>query len=308
MDINDRRGLKAAARESLADASYDPRKLILIHTGVMVALSLVLALLDYVLEQQIGQTGGLSGVGLRSILQTLQTVLLAGQMVALVFWQISYIHVGLQISRGEPAGPKSLLEGFRQFGPVVRLRLITGLLYGGLIFFCVYAASFVFTLTPMANPLVEAYGIGTEEAMLLAMEEIMLPLMGILTVFLLVAVVPYYYRLRLAEYALMDDPKAGAMMAIRKSRMMMHHNRIKLLKLDLSFWWFYLCEVLVMVVAYGDYILPMFGYQLPWSDTVSYYIFLVLSYLFQLALYWWRGNEVRITYAKFYEALLPEEA
>lgn len=308
MNINDRRGLKVSARESLAGASYDPKKLILIHTGAMVALSLVLALVDYFLEREIGGTGGLSGVGIRSILETLRTVLMVGQTVALLFWQIGYVYAGLRISRGEPAEPASLLEGFRRFGPVLRLRLVLALLYTGVTMICVYAASIIFSLTPLAESLVAAYEAGTEEAIFGAMNEIMLPLLGIVLVLMLIIMVPYYYRLRLTEYALMDDPRLGAMAAIRKSRAMMRGNRIKLLKLDLSFWWFYLCEMLVTVVAYGDYILPLFGYSLPWSDTVSYYVFLVLSYLCQLALYWWRGNEIRVTYAKFYEALLPEEA
>ena len=75
MDIRDRRGLKAAAREDLAAASYEPRKLILIHTGVTVVLALIIGLLDYLLEQQIGGTGGLGGVGTRSMLETVRTLL-----------------------------------------------------------------------------------------------------------------------------------------------------------------------------------------------------------------------------------------
>lgn len=306
MDMRDRRGLKAAARESLAGASYDPRKLILIHTGATVALALVLSLVDYLLDRQISGTGGLSGVGVRSILETLQTVLMVGQMIALLFWQIGYLYTALNISRGKTVGIGSLAEGFRQFWPVLRLRLILALLYVGIGMICMYAASMIFSLTPLAEPLMAAYEAGTEEAMLQAMDEIMLPLMGVIVLVMLAVMVPYLYRLRLTEYALMDDPKAGAMNAIRKSRMMMRGNRMELFKLDISFWWFYLCEVLVAVLAYGDLLLPVFGYELPWSDTVSYYIFLVLSYVCQLALYWWRGNEVQVTYAKFYDALLPE--
>lgn len=307
MDIRDRRGLKSEAGKALAAASYDPKKLILMHTGAMVALSLVLALIDYVLDKGISGTGGLSGVGTRSALETLQTVLMCAQLVAMLFWQIGYVYAALGISRGQPVGPGSLLEGFRQFGPVLRLRLILALLYSGIVMLCVYGASILFSLTPLAEPVLAAYEVGTEEALFAAMDEVMLPLMGVMLVVMLVGFVPYWYRLRLAEYALMDDPKAGAMQAVRKSRMLMRRNRMELLKLDMSFWWFYLGEVLVMVVAYGDLILPMFGLSLPWSNTVSYYVFLVLSYLCQMALYWWRGNELQVTYAKFYEALLPDE-
>lgn len=307
MDIRDRRGLKQSAADSLAAASYDPRKLILIHTGAMVVLSLVLALIDYVLDQQIGDTGGLSGVGTRAVLETLQSVLMFGQVVALLFWQIGFLFASMQISRGKTATPETLLEGFRQFGPVLRLRLTLTLLYSGITLLSSYAASIIFSFTPWAKPLADATAIGTEEALYTAMEQVMLPLSGVLLVVMLIIMVPYTYRLRLTEYVLMDDPRAGAMNAVRTSRLLMRGNRLELLKLDLSFWWFYLCEMLVMVVAWGDMLMPLFGLELPWSDTVSYYLFFVLSYLCQLALYWWQGSHVRVTYAKFYEAVLPHE-
>ena len=89
MDIHDRRGLKAEAAERLASASYDPKKLILIHSGVQVALALLLALVQYLLDRKIGDTGGLGGMGTRSVLETIQAVLTIAQMTAAVFWQLS---------------------------------------------------------------------------------------------------------------------------------------------------------------------------------------------------------------------------
>ncbi len=307
MNISDRQGLKFQAREALAGASFDPKKLILIHSGATVALGLVLALLDYLLEQQIGGTGGLSGVGLRSVLETVQTVLLIGQLLVSMFWQIGFAYVALKISRGEPAGISDLFQGFRQFGPVLRLRLLTGLLYGGISMACAYIASILFMFTPWANGLDAAYEIGTEEALMAAMDAVMLPLTGIMVGVMLLVLVPYSYRLRQVEFALMENPRQGAAMAIRKSRWMMKKRRWALCKLDLRFWWFYALEVLTLVLADGDLILGMLGVELPWSSTVSYYIFLVLCYVATLVLYWWRGNEVQVTYAMAYQALKPEE-
>ena len=307
MDIRDRQGLKAAAREALDAANYDPRKLILMHTGASVALSLILALVDFLLEQQISGTGGLSGVGNRAILETAQEVLTYAQLAAVMFWQIGYVFVSMQMVRRQPVGPSSLLEGFRHFGPVLRLRLMEMLLYMGIGMFCIYGAFTVFGLTPWAEPLLAAYEVGTDEAILSAIEECMVPMMGFAAVFMLVLFVPYAYRLRMTAYLLMDHPQMRAGAVVRLSRLMMYRNRMNLLKVDLSFWWFYGLEALVMLIAYGDYLLPMFGVELPWSATVSYYVFLVLCYIGQLALYWWKGNEVQATYAICYEALLPKE-
>ncbi len=307
MNISDRRGLKKEARQALERASYDPRKLILIHTGATVLLGLVLALLDYLLEQQIGGTGGLSGVKLRSILETAQSVLTVAQLLAAMFWQIGYVYVALKISRGEEIGATDLCQGFRRFGPVLRLRLITTLIYTGLTMASVYIASTVFTFTPWAKDLVAAYEAGTEEALLAAMESVAVPLVGITVVVMLLLIVPYFYRLRQAEFVLMENPRAGAMLAIHRSRELMRGRRMELFKLDLSFWWFYGLELLTLLVADGGVVLGLLGVELPWSSTASYYIFMALCYLCTLVLYWWRGNEVQVTYARAYEALKPEE-
>lgn len=307
MDIRNRRALKTAAAEALQAASYDPKKLILIHTAASVVLSLALSLMDHALQQQISGTGGLSGVGNRAILETVQAVLSVGQFAAVLFWQIGYVFVALKISRRESVGPRSLLEGFRQFGPVLRLRLSMGLMYAGIGFACFYGAVMIFGMTPWAQPLLEAGEIGTEEAILAALDECILPLTLVTLAVMLVLMVPYWYRLRMAEFALMDHPRAGAMTAIRMSRWMMHRNRMNLFKVDVSFWWFFGLETLVTMIAYGDLLLPMLGVELPWSATVSYYVFLVLCYAGQLALYWWRGNTVQVTYAMCYEALLPKQ-
>ena len=305
MTIHDRGKLKQDAREDLAQCSYDPKKLILIHTGATIVLSLLLTLMDFVLDQQIGGTGGLGGVGVRAVLETVQSVLMIAQSVAVLFWQIGYVFTAIRISRREEVGPGSLLEGFRRFGPVLRLRLIIGLRVMGLCFGSLYLASLAFSLTPWAKSVMAAIESGSEALMLAAMEDVMLPWLGIVVLILGLVAVPYLYQVRMAEYTLMDDPKAGARVAILKSRLLMYQNRWNLFKLDLSFWWFYGMQLLAMVVGYGDLILQDLGVELPWSDTASYYIFLLLCYAAQLALFWWRGNEVQVTYANAYEALLP---
>lgn len=307
MNITDRRGLKAEAKAALKNACYDPKRLILIHTGASVVLGLILALLDYLLECQIDGTGGLGGVGARSVLETVQSVLTIAQLAVVMFWQIGYVYVALKISRGEEAGIRDLFQGFRSFGPVLRMRLLTALLYGGMAIAGAYLASALFMFTPWADPVMAAYTEGSEEAILEAAATVALPLMLVSAAVLLILMAPLYYRLRQAEFALMEDPRAGAMAAIRKSREMMRGRRIALFKLDLSFWWFYVLETLTGFLVFGDVVLEMAGVALPWSETVSYYLSLALCYLCTLALYWWRGNEVRVTYARAYEALKPWE-
>ena len=73
MDIQNRKALRMQAAQVLGNGGY--RKWILIHSGITLGVGLALTLIDYLLERQIGTTGGLGGVGLRAVLSTAQSVL-----------------------------------------------------------------------------------------------------------------------------------------------------------------------------------------------------------------------------------------
>ena len=100
MDIRNRRGLKEEAGRSLARASYNPRKLALIHTAVTVGVALLVTLLNYYLNHQMDNTvSGLSGMGSRRILATVQTTLQYIQAFAMPFWEIGFVFVALRLLR-----------------------------------------------------------------------------------------------------------------------------------------------------------------------------------------------------------------
>ncbi len=316
MDIRDRSSLKQAAGVSLSQASYDPKLLILLHTGVILLVNVLLALVDYLLAQQIGTTGGLSGLGMRSFLTTVQSVLQLAQVIFLPFWQIGYLFAVLKISRGEPADPRSLTEGFRHLGPVLRLKLLQGLLYGGIAVICVYAGTFLYLMTPGASSLMRQMLYlmmdssimenpdTLQAALYTAMEGHIVPLLLISLAVFLCGSAPVFYHYRLADMILMDRPSKGALHALRTSRKMMKGNCMAMVKLDLGFWRFYLLEGLALALCYGDFLLAALGVALPGPAAVHYFAFLILSLLAQLWLYWWRKNEISVTYAKAYAALL----
>ena len=127
MDLLDRRGLKNAAGDALAQASRNPKRIILIHTAVSLGIMLLVAVLDYVLSGQIENTSGLSGLGTRSVLTTVQSILQMVQMAVLPFWEIGYLYAAMKMAVKEPAEPGTLLEGFRLFGPLFRIMLLKGL-------------------------------------------------------------------------------------------------------------------------------------------------------------------------------------
>lgn len=311
MALFDRRAVKSAAGDSLASAPKDPKRLILIHTGATLLLAIVLTFLDYLLEQKIGTTGGLAGIGTRSVLTTVQSVLRYAQILVLPVWNCGYLYACLQLSRREAADEHSLLSGFRRFGPIFRLTLLQAAIYLFIGFVCVYISASVFVMTPWAQelmttlePMMETGEI-SQEALLAAMESVYLPLILIfLAIFLLVSL-PIYYRLRMANFSIMDGQRKGAFAAILDSFRLTRHNCIALLKLDFSFWWFYVLDLLVSLLCYGDMILTAFGVDLPWSADASYFIFLFVYAAGQLLLYSWKKNEVTVTYAHVYNTLKP---
>lgn len=315
MNKNHRIELKSQSRQCLANASYSPKKLILIHTGAALLLSFLLTVADYLLEQQIGSTGGLSGIGSRSVLTTMQTILLLAQTVLLPFWQMGYVFVSLKLSREETTSPWDLCEGFRCFGPVLRLNLLKIVVFVAIAFVSFNIANTVFFLTPFAAPIMETLGpilydpsamndpVALQNALSLVTEEMIAPLIIIMAIVYLAISLPVFYRFRMASYFLLDNDQPRALASIINSWKMMRHQCINMLKLDVSFWWFYSLEILIGLVCYGDVILQWLGVPLPFSADAGYFLFLGLYLISQLALYLWRKNEVEVTYTCAYNFL-----
>lgn len=306
--------LRTAATGSL-ERTEKPGRVILIHTGAILLISLLLTAADFLLNRQISTTGGLSGMGMRSILTTIQSMLRLTQAVLLPFWQIGYTYYTLQVAQGKPAGISDLTEGFRRFGPVLRLKMLMAGMAVLLIFASTYVSSMLFMLTPWAAPMMQRM----EELMaspmddqafleeIVAMaEDITVPVMVIFGICFLAGAIFLFFRFRLAELWLMDHPRGGALAALRESHDLMRGNWKAMLRIDLSFWWFYLLEVLVTVLCYGDVVLGTMGVEMTTDAFGSYILFYVLYLCAQLALYWWKRNEVAVTYAHAYLTLCPE--
>ena len=314
--FRDRQGLKTAARQWLDVSVYDPRKLMLIYVGASSLLMLAVTVLSFVLDSQIAGTGGLGGVGMRAVLQTTIEVLRVAANLVLPFWNMGYLACALKIVRGQTYDARDLLTGFRHFGPVLRLNFLYGIQFLMLGFLCFYPSMLLFTVTPLAAPLMEilapyvesgATEIVLDEATAAAAAEAMTPMLVLYGLVFLAVAAPRFYNYRMAFFALLDDPKAGARMALHRSTVMMRRKRLDLMKLDLSFWWFYVLEGLTLVLCFGDGILMLLGIQLPIPAEVAYFLFYVLYLLAQLGLYVWARNRVECTYALGYDALWRQE-
>ena len=307
--------LRSRANHSL-NTAQNPKKVIAVHTGIILLASLLLAFVDYLLEQQIGSTGGLSGISKRSALETAQSVLYLARSVALPFWQMGYIYYTLKVAQGADAGIPSLCEGFFRFGAVLRLKLLMAGILLLVMFASSYIASTVFMLTPWSQPLMDILMSSMNstldpEALMQTYESISLsvitPMMVIYAITLIILLIPVYYRYRMADLWLMDHPGCRALAALHNSRKMMRGNCVAVFKIDLHFWWFFVLDLLVSLVNYADLLFEQLGIPLPIDANIAFLLSLAVYLILQMGLYLWKQNEVSVTYAHLYEALKPRE-
>lgn len=315
MSIFDSQGLKKTAASRLSNTAYDPRLLALLHTGVSLGATLLVSVISYILQQKIGTTGGLSGIGLRSILSTAQSFLHLVLTLLIPFWEIGFIYAAIRLARGAAATPIDLTAGFRRFGPVLRLKLLQTLLYGALAIPCSYVSAMIFSMTPLSAdfqalilPILEqAMTTGQvaelDAATIEAVLQTMLPLIPIFIAIFLAVLLPLMYRLRMAEYVIMDDAPCGALHALIASWRMTRGHAFALFRLDLSFWWFYALQALALVLAYGDQLLLLAKISLPIAADGIYFLFYGLYMIAELALYWRFGSYLHATYGTAYEVL-----
>lgn len=318
MNLNHRRELRQNSRLALECAPGEPKKTVLAYAGITALLSFAVTLLTFLLDKKIDTTGGLGNLGLRSVLQTIRYIMPLALNIALLGLSFGYCKASVAMSRRQSTRPAALLEGFQHFGSLVRLAILEVLIYVAIAFVAMYLGAQIFMMTPLAAdfyeimmPLVSSTTaldstLVLDEATLLAATKAMMPMIPIFLGLFLLAAVPIYYQYRMCRFVLADEPRQGAIVALRTSRNIMRRNRFALFKLDLSFWWFYLAEVLIGIIGYADLLLPMLGVDLPFSASISSFLFYIISLALQTALYAVYLNQVQVTYATAYNQLRPQ--
>lgn len=305
--------LKADAALAL-QKGREPRKVILAFAGIMTLVAAGLTVLSFWLGQQISNTGGLSNLGTRTMLSTAQMVLPLVQMVVLMSLELGYQHAMLRISRRQYADETDLKVGFRKFFPLLRLTLLQAVLYFAIGFLTYQVAMLFYMFSPWAGqltdlilPLMEG-GMADSaavmsDAFLAQAAPLVIPMFLIWGALFLAGMIPVSYRLRFAQYALLDDSRGRALAAMNASVRMTRGNCKKLFKLDLSFWWYYLVAVLVGLLGYLDTLLPMLGIQLPVNGTVTFFLCYGLYLAANFAAVYFLRNGIECTYIMAYESL-----
>ena len=318
MDIRNTSEIKGAALRRLTDAGQ-AKRVAAIYAGVTLGLSALVTILGLVLDGMMSGAGGLSGMGRRTVLSSVQSVLPVVSALIAMCVELGYQAAMLRVARGQYTSPQTLRLGFDRFWVLLRCVLLEGLILFGITFGGIYLATLLFMFTPVASRVVELMMPVLENVTLLSPETVldenlynqlmqaMIPAFVLCAIVVAAAAIPVLYRLRMARFVIIDKPGIGAMAALRESRKMMKGNCLKLLKLDVGLWPYYVGCVLASLLCYGDMLLPMAGVNLPMSDTVSYYVFFVLYLAAQFAVYYYLRNPAETAYAIAYDSIRPKE-
>ncbi len=309
--------LKQEARQRLASAVYNPKQLILLNTGVTVALGLLVSALNYLLNHQIGSTGGLNGLGMRSALQTVQTILSYAVSLFAPFWSAGLLFCLIRIVRNQDLSSGSMLEGFRRFPKLLSFSMFEVVVATLMILPITYLGAAIFMFTPLSasftNSIEELLNSGALVISRGGVDPSSIPsdvlLQGILPlmVILLCLAIPVFlylaYSLHIGPYLIMTDSVRGGMQAFTTSFRMMRGNRRKFLRLDLSYWWFYLAEAAAVCILYLDVILQMLQIEPFMNSTVLYFILLVVYSVAEISLHCWKKAERDTAYVLLYEQI-----
>lgn len=310
MSIPSAKYLKKKASNRLQSGN-DPKKVVLVYAGIVALSSLVVTIVQDLLDSQISQTGGIQNIGTRSMLTTADTVLTIAQLLLVMCLTLGYTGSMLRIARGQYASPNSLKAGGERIWVLLRTRLLQMLIMTAAAFALCFLVVNVCLLTPLSNRVIAVMGtVSAEELLsnglaLIALYSAMLPIILIY----LVALVPllWYFSCtyRMVDYLLIDRPQLGAFGVLRESRRMMQGNMKMMLRVDLSFWWYYLLQALVSMLIYLNMVLAPFAIGLP--PEVLYWGTVVLYLAADFALRYFFSNKVAVTYALFYDSLCPKQ-
>ncbi len=317
MDLENRKELQSTAKQRLAKAQ-NAAKIALLYAAFICGASLLSNGIRIFLSSQISQSGGLSNMGMRSFLSTLQTMLPIVLNFVAMCLGLGFTGAMLRISREQYTSLQSLKIGFARFWVLLRATLLQGVFYFLAAMAAYILAMQLFFLTPLSKGVISAvlpamrsangdiFAVLENPAVMAQMVSSLLPLYVIMGVILLAVCAPIYYRFRLVNYLLLDHPGMGALMAMQTSRLYMRRNCMKFFKLDLSLWWYYLASFLALMVLYVPDILAVTGVEIGLSPMVSSVIFFLVSLALTFAVTVFLQPHVEVTHALAYESLRPK--
>ena len=319
MNVHNRE-LRARAAALAAEYRGSARRLVLLYCGVLAVLTLGSSGLNLVLDTRIDTTGGLDGIGMRSILETIQQILSYINQFFGPFWSAGFLTAMIAMVRGREPQVRDLTNGFRRAFRVLFHVAFEATAAFMLLVAVVNLSSLLFLLSPMGAefneimaPLLTDPNLLTAEGLLnealisyQELSRLLLPMLVLTAAIYLPLYTLMAYSFRLSLYLVMDR-NIGAIPAHFLSIRLMRGHKWQLCKLDLSWWWYYLLGAACWVVGYLDLLLGMLGIPLPMNATVMFFVTLAAYCVLFTLLSMWKKCEVDASYVLFYENVMPPE-
>lgn len=314
MNVLQSNGLKQRAASILREKRPEFRKVVTMHAAVSFGVVLLVSLLQLLLTVPAGSKSGLDGFGITAAFSTAKATLGLISGILMPFWELGVLYTAIRATRGQETEFTHLTRGFHRWGVVLRYYLLLIVLYFVMAMILSNVIPVVMWFIPMPQALesammdVVSQNITDPMEILQAIPKDMLMayILPISAVFMAVfagAILYFYYRFRLSQYLLMDDPAMPALPSLIVSNHMTKGHKWSLCKLDLSFWWYYVLQLAVAALSFGPEILAMAGVTLPVSSDVAFFLFQVLYCIAGVAIAWFFGAYVQTTYACAYDEL-----
>lgn len=312
MALTDRRALKESAGQILEQNRDAAKRAVLVYAGTAALIPFAVQLINLFLGNLISDTSGIGSFQTRSTLETVRTVLELVGSVLPSFIYLGYLYVLLQFSESKPTQDGMLLQGFRNFWPVLRLMLLRYLLNYAVMMGGMIVGAVVVSFTPLVQPLVDAMlpyveSLELSEAAMLEIMEAGAPCMILVMLFGLVPVILLNYRLRMTYYALMEYPEHGAIHAMSQSFRITKGHCLRIFRLELSYWWYYLAQGAALALMFGALVPVLLGIELPVSTDVLVLIFEAVALAVLFAVQYLAANKVEMTFVQAYQELKQEQ-
>lgn len=315
--------VKNQAARILREKSPQFRKTVLLHGAVSMGFLLITALVGFFLNRAMADNQGLSAMGNTAILRTAQVMLTLIGNILLPFWEIGVLYTAVRAVRGESTEFPWLARGFHRLGLVIRYFLLWFVILMAVGLACSNVIMAMTMLLPAPRAISDALSSVDPAAytdFALMFEDILKALsqvpktqlllyfvpMGILYVAAYITLlIMLSYRFKMSRYLLLDETPMRAKKTLGTSNRITKGERGNLFKLDLSFWWYYLLQIVVAAIVYLPDILSAAGVTLPVDANTANLLAYVVYCVFSLLLAWSAGAYYQTTIACAYETLKP---
>ena len=245
----------ARTRQTLLDIP-GLRKITWRYALIVAAINLVILLVDIAVYYASDLFGGLSGIGLRSALETFGLAVSFASMFVLPLLSFGHMSAALRAARSATPENTNLMDGFRRFGPLLRLTLLRLCIYLLIIPAAINIGSILYYMLPGSREALaslETMAIDPNAMMDATLTTDILmnfwPMYVLIVGIMIALMLPINYRLRLAEFAILDGERK-ALRAMLYSNRSMRRNCWQLFRLDLWQWEYYLLSAIATAVVY----------------------------------------------------------